>query len=75
MLALSLRREIHVNAFAFLECLFDLRVMPLESPSCNERKVRGLLVGPDKTGMRSLVPSLSFLALRLWLYIYFTFFA
>lgn len=39
----------------FRNALFDLRGMPLESPSCYERKVRRIRVRPDKTGMPFLL--------------------
>lgn len=50
--------------------LFDLRVMPLDCPSCDESRVRWIKVKPDKTGMCFLVISPSFLALRIRLYTY-----
>lgn len=70
--SLSLGGEVHVRpSLPFRNALFDLRGMPLESPSCNERKVRRIRVRPDKTGMRfSLAYFSIILALRWQLYIY-----
>lgn len=44
----------------FRNALFDLRGMPLASPSCPERKVRRIRGRPDKTGMHFLLACLSF---------------
>lgn len=51
----------------FWNALFDLSLMPLECPSCNERKVSRIKAVPDKRGMCSLVASVT-LALRPWQY-------